>query len=69
MVKRVDVAVFDFIVAVVDGRFTAGTKMYNLSNNGVGYATSGGRVDDIKTRLDALKKAIVEGKVTVPVTT
>jgi basic membrane protein A and related proteins len=67
MVKRVDVAVFDFVVAVVDGRFTPGAKIYNLSNNGVDYATSGGRVDDIKTRLDTLKKAIVDGKVTVPV--
>jgi basic membrane protein A and related proteins len=66
MVKRVDVAVFDFVVAVVGGRFTAGTKIYNLSNNGVDYATSGGRVDDIKTRLDALKKAIIDGKITVP---
>ena len=69
MVKRVDVAVYDFIVAVVEGRFTAGTKMYDLSNNGVDYATSGGRVDDIKARLDALKKAIVDGRVTVPVST
>jgi basic membrane protein A len=32
----------------------------------VGYATSGGYIDEFKDQLDALKKDIVDGKITVP---
>jgi len=66
MVKGVDVAVFDFVKAVSDGTAAAGTKQYNLSNDGVGYALSGGKLDDIKTQLDGLKADIVSGKIKVP---
>lgn len=66
MEKHVDVAVFDFVKSVSDGSFKAGTKQYNLSNDGIGYATSGGHVDDIKAKLDELKADIVSGKITVP---
>jgi basic membrane protein A len=34
----------------------------------VGYATSGGKVDDIKSKLDAYKQEIVSGKTKVPAT-
>jgi basic membrane protein A and related proteins len=66
MVKGVDVAVFDFVKAVSDGTAAAGTKQYDLSNNGVGYATSGGKVDDIKAKLDGFKADIISGKIKVP---
>ncbi|MCW2885830.1 MAG: basic rane protein [Streptosporangiaceae bacterium] len=66
MVKGVDVAVFDFVKAVSDGTAAAGTKQYDLSNDGVGYSTSGGKLDDIKAKLDALKADIVSGKIKVP---
>lgn len=66
MEKHVDVAVYDFVESVAKGTFQAGTKQYNLSNNGIGYATSGGNVDDIKAKLDELKADIVSGKITVP---
>ncbi|WP_030174699.1 BMP family lipoprotein [Spirillospora albida] len=66
MLKRVDVAVYDFVDAVAKGTFQGGTKKYDLSNDGVGYSTSGGKVDDIKTKLDALKADIAGGKITVP---
>ena len=66
MVKRVDVAVFDFVKAVADNTFTAGTKKYDLSNDGVGYATSGGKVDDIKAKLDQYKQEISSGQLKVP---
>lgn len=65
MRRRVDVAVFDFVSGVAKGRFQAGTKVYGLSNNGVGYATSGGMMDDIVNRLESLKKDIIEGKVKI----
>jgi basic membrane protein A len=67
MVKRVDVAVFDFVSSVSDNSFKAGTKTYDLTNDGVGYATSGGQVEDIKAKLEAYKADIKSGKITVPV--
>ena len=36
------------------------------SVDGVGYATSGGFVDDIKDKLEALKADIISGKIVVP---
>ncbi|GAA1810595.1 BMP family ABC transporter substrate-binding protein [Actinomadura chokoriensis] len=66
MVKHVDVSVFDFVESVADGSFKAGTKTYDLSNDGVGYSTSGGNVDDIKAKLDELKAKIVSGEIKVP---
>ena len=38
MLKRVDVAVFDTIKAVKDGNFQGGIRVFDLKNNGVGYA-------------------------------
>jgi basic membrane protein A len=66
MLKRVDVAVFNFVKDYADGKFKAGPSVFDLKVDGVGYATSGGKVDDIKDKLDAAKADIVAGKVTVP---
>jgi len=66
MIKRVDVAVFDVIQNVSNGTFHSGTTMFDLKTNGVGYSTSGGKVDAFKTRLDDLKQQIIAGKITVP---
>ena len=57
MIKSVNVAVLDFITSAKDGKFTAGQKVFDLKVDGVGYATSGGAVDDIKTKLDVLQEA------------
>ena len=67
MIKRVDLAVYDFVNSVSGNTFQAGTKKYDLSNDGVGYATSGGQVDDIKAKLETYKADIKSGKITVPV--
>jgi basic membrane protein A len=66
MLKRVDVAVFDFVKNVGEDKFAAGTKVYDLKVDGVGYSTSGGKVDDIKSKLDDYKQQIIDGKITVP---
>jgi basic membrane protein A len=66
--KRVDVAVLDFLTQEKDGKFTAGAKVFDLKVDGVGYATSGGGVDDIKSKLDDYKKQIVDGTIKVPTT-
>lgn len=66
MLKRVDVAVFDFVKSFTTGTPLTGVQTFDLKKDGVGYATSGGKVDDIKTKLDEYKQQIVDGKITVP---
>ncbi len=66
MIKRVEVATFDFIKQVNDGTFKAGSLVYDLKANGVDYSTTGGKVADIKAQLDAFKQDIISGKITVP---
>jgi basic membrane protein A len=68
MQKRVDVAVFDYIGAIAAGDTSTLPKTFDLKVDGVGYATSGGKVDDIKAKLDAYKAAIVGGQITVKTT-
>ena len=66
MLKKVDVGVYDFIKSVKDGTFKAGVKVFDLKSGGVDYSTTGGKIDDIKSKLDAFKADIVSGKVVVP---
>ncbi|MGW3967330.1 BMP family lipoprotein [Amycolatopsis sp. NPDC005003] len=65
MLKRVDVAVFDYIQAVAKGDLSVLPKRFDLKVDGVGYATSGGKVDDIKDVLDGYKAQIISGAITV----
>ncbi|HAB58160.1 MAG TPA: BMP family ABC transporter substrate-binding protein [Acidimicrobiaceae bacterium] len=66
MLKRVDVAVYEVLKAQEEGTFAAGPTVYDLQTGGVGYATSGGYVDDIVDQLEAAKASIVAGDVVVP---
>jgi basic membrane protein A len=66
MIKHVDVAVFEIVKAAMDGNVKGGPTRYDLSVNGVGYATSGGFIDDIKDKLEAYKADIISGKIVVP---
>jgi basic membrane protein A and related proteins len=66
MMKRVDVAVFTFIQNVVNGTFTGGPTTYDLAIDGVGYATSGGFIDDIVPQLEEFKAQIISGDIVVP---
>jgi basic membrane protein A len=66
MLKQVDVATFDFIKSLTEGKFTAGTKVFDLKAGGVGYSTTGAKIDDIKTKLDEFKQQIIDGKIVVP---
>ena len=66
MIKHVDVAVFEIIKAQMDGNVKGGPTRYDLSVDGVGYATSGGFIDDIKDKLEAYKADIISGKIVVP---
>ena len=64
--KRVDVAVFDYAKAFADDAVKPGFDVYDMKRDGVGYATSGGQVDDIKSKIDGYKKRIVDGDIKVP---
>ncbi len=64
--KRVDVAVDDFINAYNDGKTKPGFDVYDLKRDGVGYSTSGGQLDDIKSKIDAYKAKIISGDIKVP---
>lgn len=77
MLKRVDVAVFDAIKAAVNGEKLAEDigagegiqgRRYNLANDGVGLATSGGYLDSegIMDAVNAAAEQIKSGAVTVP---
>jgi basic membrane protein A len=65
MLKKVDVAVFDFLSSVAEGEVEAGPRVYDLEQGGVDYSTSGGGVDDIKGQLDELKQQIIAGEIEV----
>jgi basic membrane protein A len=68
MVKRVDVAVYDFVKSVQDGTVKSGERVYDLKAGGVDYATTGGQLDAVKAKIDAYKKQIIDGQIKVPAT-
>ena len=68
MLKRVDVAVFDYINASAAGDVSTLPKVFDLKVDGVGYATTGDHLSDIAPQLDAYKAAIISGQITVPST-
>ncbi len=64
MLKRVDTGVFEAAKEFqTSGKATSSS--YGLDVDGVGYATSGGFVDDIKTQLEEYKTKIVSGEIKV----
>lgn len=65
MLKRVDVSVFDIIQTTIDGDFAAGSNVFDLSNDGVGYATDGDFIEDTDA-IDALKQQVIDGEIEVP---
>ncbi|MBA2414889.1 MAG: BMP family ABC transporter substrate-binding protein [Geodermatophilaceae bacterium] len=69
MLKRVDVAVYEFISSFIDGTVEGGTDIiYDLEVDGVGLATSGGQIDDIQDEIDSYKQQIIDGEIEVPTT-
>ena len=65
MVKEVGNGIFLAIQSHITGNWAAGQVTYTLENGGVGYATSGGYVDDIVSQLEAFKSQIVNGDIVV----
>ncbi|WP_290802559.1 BMP family ABC transporter substrate-binding protein [Herbiconiux sp.] len=67
-IKNVDVAVKDSIKSFLDGTLEPGEQDFDLSNDGVGYATTGGFLDAYSTQLEKAKQDIIDGTITVPTT-
>ncbi len=68
MIKRVDVAVYDYINAVSKNDLATLPQRFDLEVDGVGYSESGGQIDDVTSQLDAYKAAIISGQVRVKAT-
>ncbi len=66
MLKRVDTHVDTAIVDFLTDSFTPGEARLGLAEGGVGYATTGGFVDDISAQLDELAEQIIAGDIVVP---
>jgi basic membrane protein A and related proteins len=64
--KRVDSAVYAFIKSAVNGAPLTGVQKFDLSNDGVGYATSNPAIVPYQPAIDAAATAIKAGTITVP---
>jgi basic membrane protein A len=67
MLKRVDVAAYDVIKSVSDGKPLTGYQTYDLKANGVGYSTSGGFLSqDVQDTINGYATKIKSGTIKVP---
>jgi basic membrane protein A len=68
--KRVDNALYDVSTQMLNGTFVGGgTLRYDLTNDGVGYATTGNHIPaDIIAEAEAIKAQIADGSLKVPAT-
>ena len=65
MLKRVDTGTRVFVESVFDDTFTPGNKTFGFANDGVGYTTTGGLVDDITADIDGYGASIASGEIVV----
>ena len=65
MLKRVDVAVFEFIEGSASGSPLVGVQNFDLKRGGVGYATSNPAVAPYQEAADAAAAKIVSGEISV----
>lgn len=67
MMKRLDVAVYNEVLSILNGEFVPGSKVYSLSNDGVGLTEMKYSrhliAEDLLERLDDLQKKIVAGQI------
>ena len=65
--KKVDVAVYDAIKSVVDGKFQGGANRFSLANDATGYQVDNFSLPaDIKAEVDSLAAAMKSGSKTPP---
>ncbi|MFI7588260.1 BMP family protein [Spongisporangium articulatum] len=68
MLKQVDVAVFNYIKADVDGSPLTGVQTFDLKADGVGFSESNPAVKDYTTGVEDFEKKITDGSLKVPTT-
>lgn len=71
MIKNVDVAAYDAIKSVVDGKFEGKTRVLSMADGGVEMVTDGSNIvltDEIKEKLDDIRAKIKNGEIVVPST-
>jgi basic membrane protein A len=68
MLKKVDVAVYQTIKAFSEGEKVGGkATVFDLKSDGIAYATSGNALaKDVVTKMEDLKKQIIDGDIKVP---
>lgn len=67
MLKRVDVATYDFIKSVVDGKPASSYTTFTLKDDGVGYSTAGNFLSkDTIAKINTYKESIINGETKVP---
>lgn len=70
MIKRGDVAVYDTVRDVVEGRFAGGMKVFGLKEEGLDYVHEGPHAaaipEDVKARVESLRADVVAGRIHVP---
>jgi basic membrane protein A and related proteins len=70
MIKRCDEAVFQSIKDIIDGKFEAGMKVYDLKSKGVGLSdmknTKAIVGDATIAKIAEITQQIVDGKIVVP---
>ncbi len=66
MLKRADIATYLITMEVANGVAKDGNNVFGVGQDGVGYSTSGGFVDPIKSKLDALAARVASGEILVP---
>lgn len=64
-VKNVDVAVYDFVKSIEDGKKLTGVQSFTLEQGGVSLSYSGGFIDDIKPKIEEAQKKISDGDIKV----
>ncbi len=69
MVKRLDIAILSVVKDLKEGKFEPGTRVFNISNNGVGLTEFKYTKDVIGeeklAKLEEIKKSIMEKKINV----
>ena len=66
MVKAADVSIYNAAKATVEGNFTGGALVDDLSTGGVYLSYSGGYIDDIKDVIEDYKEKIISGEIVPP---
>ncbi len=65
--KRVDVAVYDSIRELVEGKFSSGTTYYDVASGGVGIAPTTKYLEpDVLKKVKEVEEEMIAGKIVVP---